>query len=1114
MATSRQRPVTPPTPNWEDYFKQQGYIRRVNSLGIVSFTDPNDPEWRWVRDPAGSGWTRYPWYLVDQPGGRQTPTGHETRRTETGQLGREVNATAAEGPIPVIYGETRVGGDVVAHASVSAEAGNPYYCMWSLGHGELDSLQAMYLQFGATNQWLPLNQGLFPGYDYALYHFRPGSLTQTASSYAAIAHNEHIDFLGPGIYQTWPGHAYVAGRFIYNRDYLHQPPQPRFLVRGRKIYDARLDPNLATPGFTATRNGTTVVYQATASNVLADYLSDVYFGFNLGDAGLLWEEWAEAAIYCDTLVAGEKRFQFNGRISRDASPESIIEMMRAHCRAILRWRGNRLGIVINKPRASVATFTKSTAVPVRGKRAGASQVPNAGLLWWTNPSKDWNRDSVQIETENAKLGVDEVRRVEFALDNCTQPGQAARQLAYMFTEARANLDLTLAPITSDAMENEVGDRITYVEEVAGFGGSGINLMIEEISDPGQGKRFFSTSLYDEAAFSDATGVVESRVPTSLSDPYGQVGNPLTLSVTEAVDQPQPGVFVPRLVITFTPASSPYLGGTKLALAVGAGGFRDLGMFEGGPVRHILSEGAGQTVTVRAYSVNRNTGLADTGYLSYSLTTYDPANPEPIGYIERGVVGGVDSFWWAKPPIRSTTSYGAASWSGFNTSIFTAAAMNDGNLATQAAQFNNSGVGSVTLDAGSAVEMREVRITWLEEGFTPSISYSDDGTNFFAVSAWPTTIGLTVVYSWLTGGSHRYWRIAKDSTAAQAARISEVRFVSYTGTYPYARGYRLTGPNTDGVDRTVDIWFDPTNVEGKAIAVADFTYAFSTLDSYGLGSAGQRTRISVQTISPTMAVAEKRTRTSESVFQFSEANPQAFLSLQATEITPTASAVNHLTIANTPNFVRLIGATTGWTIGSLSNGYAGRLVTILNASGIVAKLLNQNSAATAANRFDIAADLSLRVGEAVTLIYDPAAQRWRPIEHRGPIAVGATFNAVDFAAASPGAWTVAAGDVSTLDLAYVGPNTLQVTMRVQATTVSGSPAFLTWALPSGLVATRPAYAAATLVESALGVAGVTASIASPSSGAGSGVIAIYKPNFAAMANTTDATEVAFQILIPI
>lgn len=875
-SSGHRRPVTPPTPNWEDYFKQQGYIRRVTAGGLVSYTDPNDPDWRWVRDPSGSGWTRYPWYLVDNPGGRP-PTGHETRRTETGQLGREITATAAEGPISAIYGETRIGGDVVAHASVSAEAGNPYYCMWNLGHGEIDSLQAMYLQFGATNQWLPITPGLWPGYDYAFYHFRPGSLTQTASSYAAIAHNEHIDFLGAGLYQTWPGHAYVAGRFIYNRDYLHQPPQPRFLVKGRKIYDARLDPNLATPGFTATRNGTTVTYQATASNVLADYLSDVYFGFNLGDAGLLWEEWAEAAVYCDVLVAGEKRFQFNGRISRDSSPEAIIEMMRAHCRAILRWRGNRLGIIINKPRSSVATFTKSTAVPVRGKRAGASQVPNAGILWWTNPNKDWNRDSVTLETDNAKLGVDEVRRVEFALDHCTQPGQAARQLAYLFAETRANLEVTLAPTTTDAMEQEVGDRITYVEDVMGFGGSGIDLVIEEISDPGQGKRFFSCSLYDEAAFSDATGVVESRVPTSLSDPYGEVGLPDSVSLSEEVDQPQPGVFVPRIVIEFTPASSPYIGGTKLSMSVGGGAYRDLGIFESGPVRQVISEGAGQEVIVRASSVNRNTGRADVAYLESSpYETYDPGSPEPIGFMYTGTVDGDDAVWWDPPPTRSTALYGAASWSASGSSAFTAANVNDGSVAAAAVTFNSAVAAYLQFDAISAKAIREFKMTFLDSTDQPDfyIEYADSsGGPWTSVPDFDlmTEIISTTVRRYVmrpsVAGTHRYWRLNKMTSDAYTARIAEVQPIEYTGTYPYARGYRIVGINpADAGYYVKDIWFTPTNATGKYVRRDEFKFVNIPAAGFGESITITTTRdMRVHTMSPTMAVSpEGRTLASISV----------------------------------------------------------------------------------------------------------------------------------------------------------------------------------------------------------------------------------------------------------
>ena len=95
---------------------------------------------------------------------------------------------------------------------------------------------------------------------------------------------------------------------------------------------------------------------------------------------------------------------------------------------------------------------------------------------------------------------------------------ASRQLAYLFDKARQADRIELDATTTDAMELEEGDHITYDEDIAGYGG-GVELTIEEIGDDDGPATTLACSLYDAGIFSDDLGTVESRPATSFTDPY-------------------------------------------------------------------------------------------------------------------------------------------------------------------------------------------------------------------------------------------------------------------------------------------------------------------------------------------------------------------------------------------------------------------------------------------------------------------------------------------------------------------------------------------------------------------------------------------------------------------
>jgi hypothetical protein len=255
--------------NWtEQSLIDAGYIRNINTLGVVYYTDPADADFDWIQDTNDKYWHKVPWHLIENPytSGNSDPSA--TRDTATGRQGREMTAAALGQRIACVYGELQMGGDVFFPKLI----GNTYYMGLGLGHGELDSIRHLYFPYQGTQNYDAASTGA-----YWQWEFKGGAITQTASTLLATARG-----LALGSTPIHPGLGYVALKFVYDEaNFPDVPTSPKLVVRGRKCYDPRLDVGFAGTGV-CTRNATTVVWTRNDSLILADYMWDDWFGLGLG----------------------------------------------------------------------------------------------------------------------------------------------------------------------------------------------------------------------------------------------------------------------------------------------------------------------------------------------------------------------------------------------------------------------------------------------------------------------------------------------------------------------------------------------------------------------------------------------------------------------------------------------------------------------------------------------------------------------------------------------------------------------------------------------------------------------------------------------------------------
>jgi Putative phage tail protein len=590
------------------------WTQRINLLGVKYWYNPDDAYYRYLENGFIGGYDKIPYYLIDNPYKGSSPSGRDTSLTGVGQAAREMTANALSGKIAVLYGLIRVGGDVFIIGTPAV--GSPTIIGYGLGQGELGGLVSVTAASGQNpNSVINPYGGPYtaPFSTSADYKFSNGSLTQAPMDLLWWAAGS------PGLltnFDMYPGLGYVAMRQYIDGNFVTDWLEPKFLVQGRKVYDPRLD-TAYTSGGLPTRNSTTVVYSNNPALCLADYMSDNFFGYGVGDSGLDWDSVLAAANYCDVMVSGLHRHTLNIAIQKEASHEAIIDSIRAHFRCTVIPRNGKYAFVIDKVRASVYTFTKNTARPVKGSRVGSSGVPTAGVVNWNNPNKDWNPDQAPLETQNAQDGIEEFRKAEWTLDGCTDPSEAARDVAYLLGKARLNGDFEIIPTTTDALPIEVGDRVTYTDDILVIGNT-LEFIVDRTQDPSTGEYDLALSVYDPAIYSDVVTLADTKVLGAQPDPTVAPAPVTGLTAPESGSGP-----TSKLVVDWTPSVGPWAGDTIISYRRNSGTVITLGAFASGPV-YIDSSALG---TFDVYAQVRN--VNNPSVLSTSVTVQTNCSAPPV-----------------------------------------------------------------------------------------------------------------------------------------------------------------------------------------------------------------------------------------------------------------------------------------------------------------------------------------------------------------------------------------------------------------------------------------------------------------------------------------------------
>lgn len=213
-----------------------------------------------------------------------------------GEFGLKANTRTTQRAIPLVFGETRVGGNIVYMGTGGMRNPEPnvvvnnqdLYLIFGVSEGPIDSFREMY--FNEMKVWDVQSGNLqTPFRDSFLFDYRLG-----VSSQAPYTQVNSIDL---DFSETYPNVATAMVRLRYNRAIFQSIPAVTFLVRGIKCFDP------ATPG-----DGRKWTFNP--AHVLYNLMTNKRYGWGVASARIEHSSFVAVGSY-----AGQKLTAFSDQVT-------------------------------------------------------------------------------------------------------------------------------------------------------------------------------------------------------------------------------------------------------------------------------------------------------------------------------------------------------------------------------------------------------------------------------------------------------------------------------------------------------------------------------------------------------------------------------------------------------------------------------------------------------------------------------------------------------------------------------------------------------------------------------------------------------------------------------
>jgi len=436
-----------------------------------------------------------------QPSKPKSPSFNSNFESAQGVL---VNKDSNDANIPIVYGLRQVGITRVFVESSGATNTNLYIAgvLCEGGDAGIQSIDSIYIDDKLVTWSGSLTDGTVRTVGSADTNFyKDGASLISVQAFYGLDNQSTSSLLDEST--NWDsnyklsGVAYVAFKFTWNQDAFNGLPDVKVTLKGKKIYDPRLDSTKGGTGSHRESTSSTWAYSNNSALILLDYLRNTRYGKGLPTSAFEtnYDSFKSSANTCDTQVTPYTTGTAISLLTTNAvldSSQKVIDNVRellTPMKAIFTYTQGKYKLIIEDSGASVLSLNKDNiigGIKILGEKKNTKY--NRVIGTFCNPNKNWQNDTVSFPPfDDSGLPAGDQYATMFAEDNSillegrfdfkhiTNPYQSEELCEIILRRSRNALGVELR-CTSEELNVTIGDIVDLTYVTGGFSAKPFRVM--------------------------------------------------------------------------------------------------------------------------------------------------------------------------------------------------------------------------------------------------------------------------------------------------------------------------------------------------------------------------------------------------------------------------------------------------------------------------------------------------------------------------------------------------------------------------------------------------------------------------------------------------------------
>ena len=486
-----------------------------------------------------------------------------------------INKDSNDANIPVVYGTRQVGITRVFVESSGSTNTNLYIAgvLCEGGDAGIQSIDSIYIDDKLVTWSGSLTDGTVRTVSSSDTNFyKDGASLISVQGFYGLDNQSTSSLLDEST--NWDsnyklsGVAYVAFKFTWNQDAFNGLPDVKVTLKGKKIYDPRLDSTKGGTGSHRESTSSTWAYSNNSALILLDYLRNARYGKGLPTSAFEtnYDSFKSSATTCDTLVTPYTTGTAINLLTTNAvldSSQKVIDNVRellTPMKAIFTYTQGKYKLIIEDSGASVLSLNKDNiigGIKILGEKKNSKY--NRVIGTFCNPNKNWQNDTVSFPPfDDSGLPAGDQYATMFAEDNSillegrfdfkhiTNPYQTEELCEIILRRSRNALGVELR-CTSEALNVTIGDIVDLTYVTGGFSAKPFRVMGLSInSDSTVSLQLVEhqDNFYTWSSKAQAPTIADTTLPNPNS-----VSAPASLTLSDQLILYSDGVVITALDVT-------------------------------------------------------------------------------------------------------------------------------------------------------------------------------------------------------------------------------------------------------------------------------------------------------------------------------------------------------------------------------------------------------------------------------------------------------------------------------------------------------------------------------------------------------------------------------------